>query len=154
MADVTFLDWAASIAEDTGVVQTPISEIDSLPAGTIFTVSGTVTTPGYLYVVELGDTELDVLYPQDGQLDQEPAGAQLTLPAAGTAFRAPIDGQIRVFSSPNPVAEADWAALFPGRDPMPGNSRGREDVIVVVGPGLRVRSWLIAPPKKKKPQNK
>ncbi len=125
-ANVTFMDWTAELVVDGSTVQKPISEITEVPTGTPFSLSGTVSVSGYLYAVEVSESDIAVIYPANEGLDQEAAGAQLQLPSDGSQFSAPIDGELRVFSSPTPMTEADWAALFPGRDPpmQTGNGRG------------------------------
>lgn len=127
---VTFLNWTARIETDSGAEKVALTDIDELPTGTAFSLSGTVTAPGYLYAVILGEHSLAVLYPADGKLDQESSGAALDLPAPDSDFVAPIDGEVRVFLAPAPVAPEEWSKLFPGRDPWTKDAGGKDSVLI------------------------
>jgi hypothetical protein len=120
--DVAFLDWSVELLDGGELVQKPLSEIDLIPRGTEFSTFGVATSAGYLYLVEVGNAQITVLYTDRC----EDAGAELRLPIDGSRFSAPFDGELRVFSAPSPIGAEDWAALFPGREPLPRNRTGAE----------------------------
>ena len=120
---VKFLDWTVEIVENGDTVRRLTSEIASLAKGTSFSVFGTVDRDSFIYVVQVGDRDLSILYPSDDQTDFEAAGTQLRLPQDELRFTAEIAGAIRVISAEKRISDSDWAKLFPGRDGMPQKAK-------------------------------
>src|SRR5437867_3257552 len=113
---LTAQDWLVEIVTPGETIQRRTSQIASLPAGTAFSLSGTVDTAGYLYVLQLGSDEVAVLYPAGGGADREDEGTVLRLPSDEPRFVAPLTGPIRVVVAPSVVAADEWVDLIDGRE--------------------------------------
>ena len=115
--DLIGLDWLVEIATNGDLARRKVSEIASLPEGMQFSVSGTVSPSGYLYVLQENDTEFAILHPEDGNADFEEDGTQRSLPANDPRYTAPLTGALRVLLAPNPVSDDEWPDLLGGREP-------------------------------------
>lgn len=120
---VAFLDWTVDISEGSTIISKPTSEIESLPKGTEFSVTGTIPKKGYIYVVQANGRDHAVLYPV-GAPDLERPNHQVRLPAGDERFRASIDGAVFVVEAERVLTEEDWKALFPVRDPQTTTTHG------------------------------
>lgn len=121
--DLTTPDWTLVIDTADGELRTTIHEADRLlpggmvPKGSLVSVEGTTDKDCYLYVVQVGEGVVAVLFPADGSGDFVDSATHLRVPFGGASFVVPIDGRIRVVESPEPVPADDWWKLLHGRDP-------------------------------------
>jgi hypothetical protein len=121
---VEFLDWTVNLVENGNILSKPTSEIESLPTGTTFSVTGVVKNDGYIYVIQAKGPEFAVLFPASGQVDVETADASLRFPTADQNFVAPMDGAVFVVNTDRVMTSTDWKSLFPVRDLLPPKDRG------------------------------
>lgn len=122
--DLIGLDWLVEIATNGDLARRKVSEIASLPEGTLFSISGTVSPSGYLYVLQENDTDFAILHPEDDSSDFEEDGTQLRLPADDPRYTAPLTGALRVLLAPSPVSEDEWPDLLDGREPKKKKNDG------------------------------
>lgn len=135
---VVFLDWTVAISEGSTTVSKPTSQIESLPNGTKFAVTGSIPKKGYIYVVQANGSEHAVLYPL-GTADLEQPNGSMRLPAGDQLFRASIDGAVFVVEADRVLTEQDWKALFPVRDPQTTTTHGPHVVGTVDASSAKAR---------------
>lgn len=103
------LAWSYSLLREINGNE---SEDLNVEPGTKIAIEGTLERLGYLYVVQIGDDKsIEILFPPGGQHRRARPNVPVRLPTGSGWLLTTKKGKLRTITSPQPLTEAEIAAL-------------------------------------------